>query len=70
MATTPKDHSENRIGSPALWLFTRSSQLVWLIITMKAIYDARVDRAFTDTGLSLGAIFLALSLVLHSFSRG
>ena len=66
----PKYHTQNRIGTPVLWVFTRMSQLLWLIITMKAIYDARGDRDFVEKFLYYGAFFFALSFVLHPFSDG
>lgn len=70
MAVTPKYHAQNRIGIPALWVFTRMSQLLWLTITMKAIYDVRGKADFAETFFSLGLFFVVFSIVLHPFSDG
>jgi hypothetical protein len=70
MATTPKYRAENHIGIPSLWLFTRMSQLLWLIITLKAIHGVRGDQNFFEKSFSFGVIFVVLSVVLHSFSDG
>jgi hypothetical protein len=70
VAATTKTYTQNRMGIPALWLFTRLSQLLWLIITLKAIYGMRGDQDFTEKSYFFGAIFVALSVALHPFSDG
>ena len=65
-----KYHAQNRIGTPALWVFTRMSQLLWLTITVKAIFDARRNQDFAETFFYLGTLFVAFSVVLHPFSDG
>jgi len=70
VATPLKHSAQNRIGIPTLWVFTRMSQLLWLIITVKAIYEARGDGDFLQKFLYLSALFLALSFVLLPFCDG
>ena len=70
MTTAPKYQTQNRIGIPALWVFTRLSQLLWLIITVRAIYDARGESDFVEKLFYYGALFFALSLVLHTLADG
>lgn len=70
MTTAHKHETQNQIGIPALWVFTRLSQLLWLIITLKVIYHGRGDSDFAEKSVYYAALFLALSFVLHPFSDG
>lgn len=63
-------YQQSRMGVSSLWAFTRVSQIFWLILFAKDIYDSHKLDSFFEIFYFDVVLFGVFTFLLHPFSDG